>query len=347
MASRAAVTSHVVERAAHLTKVLKRAQRASRSELLDARVMSALQFLALLPDVAGVLVGAMEHDRTCCPNCDGASPKLFCCELCSQEAAFIRYLRRKVSNVDVGIDVVRDGIGTPLLMIRGGGYPTRERTVPKATREFVISRDGGLCQVCGAAGTEIDHIAGSSNDPGNLRLLCKTHNGVRVHENAIVVDDPVRVAEIQAHDRRLAERVAAVSPYRLCDDEVRWQSVWSTFRPRKAARVVVAPPPAPPSIPALCEAGDCSSAPRVRNGYSNRCYTCFKALCEGHTIPVRGGPPGHRETDTYCPDCAPGAQECAIAAERSASKPFSANRATSMPSRWSAIPRYVIGAPSS
>ncbi len=65
----------------------------------------------------------------------------------------------------------------------------RSRTIPRSVKDEVWRRDGGRCvfmssdgSVCGArAGLQVDHVApwalgGASNDPGNLRLLCRAHN---------------------------------------------------------------------------------------------------------------------------------------------------------------------------
>ena len=242
---------------------------------------------------------AIRPNPMACPNCDvpalDAKGSLFCSELCNQEASLIRYVRRAISDGRVAdVDVLRDGIGTPLLMLRSGGYPTRERTVPAATRRLVIARDGSRCQLCGADGAnEIDHIRGSSNDATNLRLTCRICNGDRVRDGAVIIEDPEILALANAQITRLAQRIAADTSLRICDDEVNWSTAWRTYRKLQ---------PLPPPIPALCEFAPCKSAPSVSVDYPIRCHTCHRALCTRHAISKSGGPPGHRETDTYCPD---------------------------------------------
>ena len=54
-------------------------------------------------------------------------------------------------------------------MIRSGGYPTRERTVPALLRGGILQRDSYCCKLCGKEGNEIDHIAGSANTLKNIR----------------------------------------------------------------------------------------------------------------------------------------------------------------------------------
>ncbi len=65
----------------------------------------------------------------------------------------------------------------------------RSRRVPNWVRQAVRKRDEGRCafvdaqgrQCCGRDFLEFDHVVpwalgGPSNDPGNIRLLCRTHN---------------------------------------------------------------------------------------------------------------------------------------------------------------------------
>jgi 5-methylcytosine-specific restriction endonuclease McrA len=84
----------------------------------------------------------------------------------------------------------------------------RRRQISPSLRDAVWRRDGGRCvfrssdgRMCGArARLQLDHIVpwargGSSNDPRNLRLLCRAHNlfeARRVFGDAAVVRSPVR-----------------------------------------------------------------------------------------------------------------------------------------------------------
>lgn len=63
------------------------------------------------------------------------------------------------------------------------------KSVPLSVRRLVYRRDGGACVICGSRHrVEVDHItplfAGGSNDPSNLRLLCKAHNIWRYKQGA-------------------------------------------------------------------------------------------------------------------------------------------------------------------
>ena len=56
------------------------------------------------------------------------------------------------------------------------------RHIPQAVKVQVAARDRGKCVICGSrTDLQFDHIipwsrGGSSKDPGNIQLLCGTHN---------------------------------------------------------------------------------------------------------------------------------------------------------------------------
>jgi 5-methylcytosine-specific restriction protein A len=62
---------------------------------------------------------------------------------------------------------------------RGYGYAWRK------LRAAILERDGNTCTEpgCGALATEVDHVipkhAGGTDDPGNLRALCRYHHASR------------------------------------------------------------------------------------------------------------------------------------------------------------------------
>lgn len=58
-----------------------------------------------------------------------------------------------------------------------------QRRLPPGWRRLrtaILERDGGLCVLCGAAATDIDHI-GPPDDhhPTNLRALCRRCHAIR------------------------------------------------------------------------------------------------------------------------------------------------------------------------
>lgn len=56
----------------------------------------------------------------------------------------------------------------------------------QARRRVVIHRDGGKCQQCGQAGTDVDHkIAGDDHSLNNLQLLCVDCHKAKTHIEAL------------------------------------------------------------------------------------------------------------------------------------------------------------------
>jgi hypothetical protein len=108
----------------------------------------------------------------------------WCSLRCQDEAKAVRYCRRLINERGYGSlanlppDLLEAAL-LKLLIAKTGGYDTRARYVPRATRAAVIARDSRKCVRCGQPGTEIDHIDGDSADMSNLRLLCDPcHNAV-------------------------------------------------------------------------------------------------------------------------------------------------------------------------
>src|SRR5438132_675609 len=94
-----------------------------------------------------------------CFNCDAAmeKPDLFCNELCTQEATFVRYVRnvrQQAREKEPDIEYV---IRVRMAHILNGGYPEREREIAPAVRQQVIARAKGICEAkgCGKAGADI------------------------------------------------------------------------------------------------------------------------------------------------------------------------------------------------
>ena len=106
-------------------------------------------------------------------------------------------------------------------MALGGGYPAKERALSPAQREAIFVRDNRICRICGAAATDIDHIAGSSSDPENLQALCKSCNMAKAEANF----RPATAKEAAESDA-IWVRIRAEQPGRLCDDEKRWDKWW-------------------------------------------------------------------------------------------------------------------------
>lgn len=216
-----------------------------RSDDLDPSRRNALKFVArvrsFLDAASDEILG--RPDRTleyylttgACVNCDAPAwdGRPYCCELCDQEASTVRYARRILADGRINRPDVQEGLGARLLMLGSGGYPQRARELSDQARAEIFTRDNHTCQLCGGIATEIDHIQGSSPDPSNLRSLCGDCNRSRAFAQArtvTAISDPEKFASITARLDRLAARVAAKRPLRICDDEDAWSTIVGKIR---------------------------------------------------------------------------------------------------------------------
>lgn len=113
-----------------------------------------------------------------------------------------------------------------------GGYAALGRKVTDATRAEVIARDDGKCQQCGKPGTDVDHIDGSSDDTGNLQLLCTDCHRVKTNANMVPAPDEQRalVAAFYLH------RIEPDEPRLLADDEQSWDGQWRSLQAARKER---------------------------------------------------------------------------------------------------------------
>ena len=108
----------------------------------------------------GVEVEAIPEDPKLCPNCDcpvESTRTPYCSEHCKGMAAFVRQFRNSLDNGSVFDPERQVGMGQALWRLQGGGFPHRQTLIPPKTIAKVIERDAGVCQVCGAPATEVDH----------------------------------------------------------------------------------------------------------------------------------------------------------------------------------------------
>lgn len=186
---------------------------------------------------------APRFEADCCANCfeplptDAAHrPWLFCSSLCNDYAHLIRYWRRVSRDGRLEADPTVDyAIKIQIAFLLAGGYDRKTRTIPPETRALVIERDR-VCVRCGRPGAEIDHIDGSSNDPGNLQLLCVDCHHAKTDAN-LVPASPDQSALIAAI---YLERVVPDQPALLCDSDD-WATVERTLRAERRARLVGPP----------------------------------------------------------------------------------------------------------
>jgi 5-methylcytosine-specific restriction endonuclease McrA len=159
-----------------------------------------------------------------CANCSVTfdDVKLFCSGLCQAEAAYVRYVRRRIAEGRDQDPLVKEGIRIKRAMILGGGY-NKKRRPRESVRQLVIDRDGGRCQICLGPGSEIDHKKGSSNDLANLQVLCDACHNKKTVATFITITKESHPEE-WAKAEELRERVEAAEP-RLCDSGI-WDSIW-------------------------------------------------------------------------------------------------------------------------
>jgi hypothetical protein len=166
-----------------------------------------------------------------CANCGltfdaGLDDDPYCALRCHDEAKAVRYARRQYAKYGLGSvpEDVTYAIGIKVAHALAGGYDRRARTIPADARLAVRERDGERCQMCGAAGEEIDHISGSSPDPANLRLLCGPCHREVTSSRLVPIDDPATLARRDV----MFERAMSPSPLRPCDAD-EWASSWRAW----------------------------------------------------------------------------------------------------------------------
>jgi len=167
----------------------------------------------------------LEYPFTCL-NCDTlvSGIKLYCSEVCQQTAITVRYARRCERDGRILREDVQEAIHTRVAMILGGGYPAQERRLPESTRQAVIERDQGRCKICGEPGTQIDHIASSSNELDNLQLLCSRCHHQKTAASFVSIT-PESHPEAWAQAQAIQQRIDAPTPLRLCDSD-QWETIW-------------------------------------------------------------------------------------------------------------------------
>jgi 5-methylcytosine-specific restriction endonuclease McrA len=212
---------------------------------LEPSRRAALQLLQLAREMESGTFPEVRDDTTerfstlDCVNCDNKinNAALYCGQFCQQMAQIVRYVRKAVAEGRVTKPDIQEGIGMFLLHLYAGGYATKERTLSAEQRTAIFKRDGYKCRLCGDTATEIDHVAGNSSDPSNLRALCKPCNGAAAWQNARTVtlegnpDEWHRIHEMQ---NLMAQRIAAPQPLRSCDNYELWHKTQGSMRGARA-----------------------------------------------------------------------------------------------------------------
>ncbi|HYR06480.1 MAG TPA: HNH endonuclease [Longimicrobium sp.] len=177
-----------------------------------------------------------DHDEPLddCVSCgsifESPTARLFCSDLCAEEATLVRYARRCRADGRIHRVDVQEAIDIRMALVLGGGYPRRERQLSAAVRAEIRERDEGRCRICGGEGTEIDHISGSDGNPENLQLLCnRCHTQKTIASFRTVKPGDPDYDEINARASLIMKRIEAVHPQHACDDPDEWQSLSRTL----------------------------------------------------------------------------------------------------------------------
>ena len=170
-----------------------------------------------------------------CANCGeryvvetgGPSGSAFCSVKCRSTAKAVRYVRAKLREFgsrELFPDDIELAVKYKVGHALGEGYDSAARTIPKDTRDRVVSRDNAKCVHCGEDGQEIDHIEGNSNDLSNLRLLCRScHRRVTNVHFQPITDEVTR----RYRDKMLA-RIHSLEPLLFCDG-TDWDFCWRAW----------------------------------------------------------------------------------------------------------------------
>jgi 5-methylcytosine-specific restriction endonuclease McrA len=169
-----------------------------------------------------------------CVNCDqvivvSKHAALYCSQRCHQDAKLVRYVRACIKEGRMNDPLVREAIRTRFAFAYSekGYYDEKASQVSAAKRRQVIEREHGLCRLCGAVGSEIDHISGASQDLNNLQLLCHGCHSEKTEANMVpITPEHERYEEILARESELRARIDASAPLRPCDDETNWNYIY-------------------------------------------------------------------------------------------------------------------------
>ncbi len=161
-----------------------------------------------------------------CANCSLTiqEAKIYCSQLCAQEAGWVRYVRRcRLDGRDRHPDVM-EAIRIRLALILAGGYDKLARKLPDSVRKAILERDQGKCRICGKPADEIDHISGGRSDPTNLQLLCDSCHNEKTTSSFVRI---TKESHPEAWEKAqwLKRRAAAKRPVQLCDS-----GEWSTLQ---------------------------------------------------------------------------------------------------------------------
>jgi hypothetical protein len=149
-------------------------------------------------------------------------------------AKTVRYVRAVRADGRIKQPEVAEAVRIRIAHVNAGGYPAAERKLSAEQRQAVFALAGGLCQECGAAAREVDHIGepinGDISHPDNLQALCSDCHRRKTMRSIRPATDPTvlaRAAEVQL-------RIHAPEPLRACD-RTGWQQEWRILSKQRRA----------------------------------------------------------------------------------------------------------------
>ncbi|MFB8190361.1 HNH endonuclease [Microbacterium sp. NPDC055988] len=171
-----------------------------------------------------------------CANCLTELPLdiqgLYCSTWCQEIAAQVRYVRRVFRDGRRDDPDVQLAIQTKNAFLVIGGYRSLGRKLTTRIRTEIRLRDQGQCQQCGKPGVEVDHIAGNSDDPKNLQLLCLDCHHAKTAENMVPASDESKALIMGM----MVTRVMPDEPQLLADDGVNWNGQWRKLQAARKER---------------------------------------------------------------------------------------------------------------
>lgn len=214
-----------------------RAKKSVRSRMAETgESYSAARRATLTPDTSRFPEGlAFVPDR--CANCMRPLPDeedgLFCSPWCKESASSVRYFRRVHRDGRFRDPDVQEAVRTRLAFLAAGGYEALGRNLSPQTRDAVKARAGGLCQECGAPGTDIDHIEDSSPDLENLQLLCRACHNAKTAASFVPASPETRVVMA----RLFFDRVTPSTPQLFADSDD-WATKWRQLKAERRHRLL-------------------------------------------------------------------------------------------------------------
>src|SRR5262245_22763478 len=95
------------------------------------------------------LLDCLNCDRYFDPPDGRRAPRLFCRDMCRDEAKYVRYARKVRSDGRIDQPDVRVALVIKRAHLLAGGYAEKGRHLSPQERKAVFARDSGRCRECG------------------------------------------------------------------------------------------------------------------------------------------------------------------------------------------------------